>query len=104
MTLYRITSGSMEPTLPIGSLIIAASGAPIQGQVIVFRHPVTGNVSCKRVARVEPDERLFLRGDNPKPDASWDSRHWGGLDTANVIGVGRIRVWRKRCPDHTVAA
>jgi signal peptidase I len=37
--LYRVPSGSMEPTLGIGARVIVSSGAPRVGEIVVFHPP-----------------------------------------------------------------
>jgi signal peptidase I len=40
VTYYRVTSGSMLPTLPIGSRVAAETGVPLgAGEIVVFRAP-----------------------------------------------------------------
>ena len=43
-----------------------------------------------------PPATVFLMGDNR--DNSWDSRFWGPLPQANVLGGGRIRIYWSRDP------
>jgi signal peptidase I len=38
---YRVPSGSMEPTLPIGARVVVKEGPPIVGAIVVF-HPPEG--------------------------------------------------------------
>jgi signal peptidase I len=71
---YTIRSGSMEPAIAIGSLVVVTKGAePAQGDVIAYRLP-NGAVVTHRIARVVAgDAGRFLetRGDaNPDPDPS----------------------------------
>jgi signal peptidase len=76
---YTIASGSMTPTLPIGSEVILAKTSAAQlkvGDVITFRKPVPagrGEIVTHRIVRIErkAGKRLFVtKGDaNGLPDA-----------------------------------
>lgn len=58
---------------------------PRAGDVVVARHPQRKHVQIiKRVTAVQRDGRLFLQGDNP--DASTDSRDFGTVSPAQVLG------------------
>ena len=67
--------------------------APSPGDVVLATHPtIADTLIVKRVARVEPDGRLYLLGDNPDRFATTDSRHFGAVDPARVQGkvVGKL--------------
>jgi signal peptidase I len=76
---YTIESGSMTPTLPIGSEVILAKTSAAQlkvGDVITFREPTragNGQIITHRIVRIErrAGKRLFVtKGDaNGLPDA-----------------------------------
>jgi signal peptidase I len=36
---YRVSSGSMEPTLPIGTSVVVKKGQPTVGAIVIFRPP-----------------------------------------------------------------
>jgi signal peptidase I len=71
---YAIRSGSMEPAIGIGSLVVmTATAEPVEGEVIAYRLP-NGAVVTHRVTEViDGDTGRFLetRGDaNTDPDPS----------------------------------
>lgn len=75
LRLVPVRSGSMEPSLPTGSLAVAipiGSADVGEGDVIVFRAPDDAHVlMIHRVLRIEPDGTRAMRtqGDaNPGPD------------------------------------
>jgi len=74
----------MAPVLPDGTSVLVRAQAPLQDDVIVARLPDDDHVIVKRVHRVEPDGRLFLRGDGV---LTTDSRDYGAVDPDCVIGV-----------------
>ena len=62
-------------------------GKPRYGDVVVAKHPGTGRLIVKRVAKVESN-RYLLRGDNEK--ASSDSRGFGAVTRKMLVG----KVWK----------
>lgn len=54
---YTIPTGSMSPTLQPGDYLLASRsfGPPSRGDVLVFRHPVTGVAFIKRVIALPGD-------------------------------------------------
>src|SRR5438093_130827 len=75
---YSVVSGSMEPTLPLGSVVLLA---PIQGpdvavgNIITFQHPErAGDLVTHRVIGIDgaADGRFFLtKGDANGTQDSW---------------------------------
>ena len=83
--IYAVQTGSMEPDLPVGSLIVvkpAKFDSINEGDVITFE--VSGSVVTHRVAQVDRKEMTFVtKGDmNTSNDAS-------AVDYDSVIG----RLW-----------
>ncbi len=63
----RVMSWSMYPAIRKGDLLELASPEEIQvGDIVVFRH--IGALVCHRIARVEPGNVVYTRGDYSKGD------------------------------------
>ncbi len=77
---------SMVPTLlPGDRLMVARHRRPRPGDVVAVRDPRRrSRLLVKRVAAVDGD-RLDVRGDDP--DASTDSRAFGWVPAADVVGI-----------------
>lgn len=88
---FRVRGSSMEPTIRDGDVVDVdpeayADAPPQPGDVILARHPFVRDLRIvKRVARVVP-EGLVLRGDNPDPLQTTDSRSYGPLPLERVLG------------------
>ena len=106
----RIVGGSMAPTLESGELVwvgrqAAASWAPRRGDLVAAR-PVScgGRAVVKRVVALPRErmtwrdrhwelgpEQFFLLGDSP--EQSIDSRQFGPVARAELIGPVQARLW-----------
>ena len=92
--LYRVTGGSMTPTLPAGAVLMlrafkTGGELPREGEIVVARHPrQPAQRIVKRVAAVyESDtgeKRLLLASDN-RP-AGVDSRDFGPVSAGHLLG------------------
>ncbi|HSX35747.1 MAG TPA: S26 family signal peptidase [Patescibacteria group bacterium] len=84
--LRRIEGLSMAPTLAPGQVVLAWNrpARVDMGDVVIIRHD--GLEKIKRVHKIRGDE-LFVVGDNA--DVSTDSRHFGWIRRADVLG----KVW-----------
>ena len=103
---YRVPSASMEPTLhcarpallcraSTGDRVVAVKYvlfSPSRGDLVAFRAPIRARSACrlppgavlvKRITRIVSG-RYFLEGDNR--GASCDSRVWGTVTRASLIG------------------
>lgn len=95
---FQIVGASMVPTYADGDDVLVDPRAyrrarPAPGDVVLTTHPtVADTLIVKRIARVEPDGRLFVVGDNPDPLQSTDSRQFGAIRFERVRGrvVGRL--------------
>lgn len=86
----RVQGESMLPTLRPGDELLVDPRAyqhdAIQpGDIVLVRHPFRTDITpIKRVLAVLDDGRCDLRGDNPA--ASEDSRAYGPLPAAHIVG------------------
>jgi signal peptidase len=84
-----VLSGSMQPRLVPGDVVIAAHTDPHalkSGTVIVFREPGNGRLVVHRLVRITSSGELVTKGDaNPTEDSTL-------VPLANVVGVARLRV------------
>ncbi|MBE7386237.1 MAG: nickel-type superoxide dismutase maturation protease [Leptolyngbya sp. SIO1E4] len=87
---FRVTGHSMTPLLRPGNEVLIDPTAythtlPTPGDIVVAAHPQQPALRIiKRVEFVEPDGRCYLKGANP--DASSDSRQFGLVPQAQVMG------------------
>ena len=90
LTAVCIAGPSMEPALRSGDWwLVRTVGRIRPGDVVLLRHPNRPDLLVvKRVLREEPDG-WWVEGDNP--DMSEDSRQFGPVPVAGI--VGRL-VWR----------
>ena len=85
----KIEGESMLPLLQSGDEILFAPYAykkskPQVKDIIVALHPLQSNLTIvKRIKEIEGD-RYFIVGDNLQ--SSTDSRQWGKIGLANIIG------------------
>lgn len=91
-TRIRVIGPSMEPALRNGEWWVARRTSSIKpGQIVVVEHPRRpGLIVVKRAVR-RTEDGWWVEGDNPT--ASDDSREFGSVPDANVIG--RL-TWRYR--------
>jgi signal peptidase len=82
-----ITSGSMQPALSPGDVVVASppTEAIGPGTVVVF-HDADGRLVTHRIVAVADDGTYVTRGDASGSDDSTP------LDPADIVGVGRILV------------
>jgi nickel-type superoxide dismutase maturation protease len=95
-----IEGRSMEPALEPGDWLLVdpdayARQAPLPGSLIVAPDPrAPDRLLLKRVASIDADGHLHVLGD--APDASTDSRTFGSIDPASVLGRPWFRYWPLR--------
>lgn len=88
----RVNGRSMQPTLPQGTTLLLDMAAyryalPQVGDIVLVQHPFQpDNKMLKRITAVMDNGRYFLRGDNPDSAASSDSRSFGAVSRANILG------------------
>ncbi len=92
----EVQGPSMAPTLCEGDRMVALAGLRGRpGDIVAIGDPrAPSRLLVKRVACVEADRHLHLRGDDPS--TSTDSRSFGAVSPALL--VGRV-VWRYWPPD-----
>ena len=87
----RVQGQSMAPTLSEGAVVlvdlhVSTRQKSLAGEIVVARHPYRKDTRLlKRVDHVLSDGRCFLIGD--APGASTDSRSFGAVPVADVLGV-----------------
>lgn len=92
-----IEGPSMEPTLRAGDWLLVDPDAygrrsPLVGELVLAPDPREDDrLLIKRVGSVDPDGRLLLAGDDA--DHSTDSRVFGSIDPASVVGRPWFRYW-----------
>ncbi len=78
--LYIVHTGSMTPTIPIGSAVLIEKGPVHVGQVITFHRLADGALVTHRFIAVKADGTLMTKGDgNTSPDL-------GSIPRSNVVG------------------
>jgi nickel-type superoxide dismutase maturation protease len=88
----RVRGRSMQPTLPEGATLLLDMAAyrrhlPQVGDIVLAQHPYQpDNKMLKRITAVSDNGRYFLQGDNPDSLASTDSRSFGSVSQANILG------------------
>ncbi|MHB8795169.1 MAG: nickel-type superoxide dismutase maturation protease [Candidatus Nanopelagicales bacterium] len=92
-TRVRVVGPSMEPALRNGDwLVVRRTGRLRTGDIAVLAHPRRPDLLVvKRVARRE-GEGWWVLGDNP----GWsdDSRAFGPVPAASIVGRVTFRYWR----------
>lgn len=80
----------MMPTLRPGQLIVYVAGRePAVGDVVVARHPETGELIVKRLTKIESDG-YWLEGDamqTSTASSSSDSWVFGAVNRDAIVGV-----------------
>lgn len=84
-----ISTGSMEPAIQAGDVILFAPPAAADlepGRLVVFEDPVRGDTVSHRIIAANPDGSFVTKGDaNGQPDST-------PLTLDRVMGVGRVVV------------
>jgi nickel-type superoxide dismutase maturation protease len=85
---FRVQDTSMRPVVQPGDRLLVARWLRVRpGDLVVVRDPEhQSTFLVKRVASVEPNGDLVVRGDNP--NVSRDSRHFGSV--ARRLVQGRV--------------
>jgi nickel-type superoxide dismutase maturation protease len=90
---FRVEGNSMMPTLNDGDVVLVRRTRRVKvGNVILAKHPYQQSVKVlKRISEINEQGRLVLTGDNP--EESTDSRTFGSISSADVMGkvIGRLR-------------
>jgi nickel-type superoxide dismutase maturation protease len=83
---FRIVDTSMQPALQPGDRVLASAWLRARpGDVVVVRDPEAHrHVLVKRITSLVDGGALVVRGDNP--NVSRDSRHFGPVPNALIVG------------------
>ncbi|MDP1876899.1 MAG: nickel-type superoxide dismutase maturation protease [Actinomycetota bacterium] len=92
-TRVRIVGPSMEPALRNGDwVLVRRTGRLRTGDIALLAHPRRPDLLVvKRAARPE-GTGWWVLGDNP--DSSDDSREFGVVPSASIVGRVTFRYWR----------
>lgn len=83
-----ITSGSMQPTIQPGDIVVASTPEPLlgKGTVVVFEDPARGGLITHRIWSARTNGEYITKGDaNQQPDST-------PLTDADIRGIGRLLV------------
>ena len=98
--LYRVHGHSMRPALGDGDIVLVRTRRkrePEPGDIVVAREPGSGRILIKRVLS-RGDSTVYLGSDDP--NSGHDSRHFGSLPIATLVGIvtRHVPVGRARRP------
>ena len=86
----RVKGDSMWPTLENGSIVrfLRIDLNQLKPNLVVLsEHPLKKDFFIiKRISSIDND-KAFLIGDNPDPNASEDSHNFGRVDVRNIIAM-----------------
>lgn len=83
-----ITSGSMQPTIRAGDIVVASAPEPGlgKGTVVVFEDPARGGLVTHRIWSARTNGEYITKGDaNQQPDST-------PLTDSDIRGIGRLLV------------
>lgn len=90
---FRVEGNSMMPNLNDGDVVLVKPTRRVKiGDVVLAMHPYKQSVKVlKRVSEINEEGRFVLSGDNP--EESTDSRTFGSIKSADILGkvIGRLR-------------
>lgn len=95
--IYVIHTGSMEPTLPLGTAVITKPARVIKpGDIITFRHSdVTTDLVTHRIAGFTADGLISTKGDANKTADPWEIRpdQVQGVEAYTVPKLGYLLIF-----------
>jgi signal peptidase I len=77
---FLVHTGSMTPTIPIGSAVVVDKGPVRLGEVITFHRQGDGRLVTHRLVRIDSDGLLVTKGDGNATDDP------GSIPRSNVVG------------------
>lgn len=89
---FIVENRSMQPTLNPNDLVLVDVSAyrvdlPLEDEIVVARHPHNPHLTIiKRVQFLDEAGQCYLIGDNVAEPTSQDSRSFGFVPQANLIG------------------
>jgi len=84
ISLYKVKGRSMLPNYKEGDyLLINKIGKIKSGDVVVLKHPKTGEFILKRISKIS-GKKFYILGDNK--EFSKDSRHFGAVERKLIVG------------------
>ena len=86
---------SMYPVLSPGEgVLFERYGEPAVGDIVLARDPRDGRYLIKRIAKTNAPDEYVLLGENP--EFSTDSREFGAVSRAALIGRAWLVYWPPR--------
>ncbi len=84
---YRVEGDSMLPNLKNGDEVLVAKPNNLKiDDIVVAKHPYRITPIMKRITNISTARKVFLKGDNPDPMESSDSRNFGEIEQNDVVG------------------
>jgi len=91
----RVNGWSMYPTLSPGEgVLFQRYGDPAVGDIVLAKDPRDGRDLIKRIAEIDGPDAYVLLGENP--ESSTDSREFGPVSRAALIGRAWLVYWPPR--------
>ena len=83
---FSVSGQSMTPTLQEGLFVFVDTKRQVQkGDIVILQHPENTHIVVIKRCIALSDNLIWIEGDNPPQ--STDSRQWGWLPLASLIGV-----------------
>ena len=62
-----------------------------KNDLVVFKHPFKKGIKLFKRIKAISEESIFVTGDNPDPNSSFDSHNFGPINKKNILGYKKER-------------